>query len=376
MAIVNNFGAGQTGGNYQPNTYEELGSAIGKVAVQYLREVEAKNPMTVFDKMPIDNGDTIEQAVVKLVEATEYDPTGAGALSRDTREKMAVRYFKNFQRHTYKTTVDFSKIRKVLETGKGASEIADRLVSVLGQSAMNDKYQSLKALLAWGRTPASYDGTNSVLVNVGTVSGGSDYKGILKKIKNVVSGMKYVNADYNRGGIQRLTKEEDIFIVMPYELKNAIDVDELSGVFNLDKAEIRNRIIEIDTDEKFVYIVDRQAVLDYTRLYEMADQKNADGLFWNYFFHVEHLFALSPLFDGCYFEYTAGGEQAYYTVDFDSNGGSAVQSQIVLPSGKITRPSNPTKSGYSFEAWYYNGVQWNFNTGVVNSDMTLVASWL
>jgi uncharacterized repeat protein (TIGR02543 family) len=48
----------------------------------------------------------------------------------------------------------------------------------------------------------------------------------------------------------------------------------------------------------------------------------------------------------------------------------------VLPNGKITKPSNPTKANYSFEAWYYNGAQWNFNTGVVNSDMTLTATWL
>lgn len=373
--ITNNFGAGQTGGNYQPNTYEEYGAMIGKVALQYIREVTAKNPMAVFDKIPIDNGDTIEQAVVKLVEATAYDPTGAGALTRDTREKFAVRYFKNWQRHTYKTTVDFSKIRKVLQSrGQGAEEIADRLVSVLGQSAMNDKYQSLKALLSWGRTVGSLDENDSVLVNVGSVSGGNDYKGILKKIKNVVSGMKYVNASYNKGGILRSTNEEDIFIIMPYELKNSIDVDELAGVFNLDKAEIRNKIIEIDTDEKFVYIVDRQAVLDFTRLYEMADQKNADGLFWNYFFHVEHLFALSPLFDGCYFEYASSGEQSYYTVDFDSQGGSAVRSQIVLPNGLLTQPANPTKSGFAFDGWFVNGTRFNFTTPI-NSDMTLVASW-
>ena len=31
-----------------------------------------------------------------------------------------------------------------------------------------------------------------------------------------------------------------------------------------------------------------------------ADQKNADGLFWNYFLHTERMYGLSPLFDGCY----------------------------------------------------------------------------
>lgn len=64
----------------------------------------------------------------------------------------------------------------------------------------------------------------------------------------------------------------------------------------------------------------------------------------------------------------------YYTVDFDEQGGTTVRSQIVLPGGYLTQPSNPTKSGYTFDGWYYNGAKFNFATAV-NNDMTLVANW-
>jgi len=309
MAITNNFGSGVSGGNYSPNTYTELGSMIGKVAHQVIREVEAKNPMSVFDKMPVANGDTIEQAIVKLVEAQGYDSTGAGAITRDTSVKLAVQYFKNWQRHTYKTTVDVPMIRKALVDGKGASDISSKLVSVLGQSALNDKFQSLKALLVWGTTTASWtDQINSVIVGQTPVpvdtSGNQDNKAILKKIKNLVSQMKFVNTSCNRLGINRATMEEDIYIIMPYTLRNSLDVDELAGVFNLEKTDLKARIIEIDdTTHNYVYIVDKNCILAYTRLYEMADQKNADGLFWNYFLHKEDLFGISALFDSVFFEY-------------------------------------------------------------------------
>lgn len=318
MAVVINYGAGQSSSGYSPNDYEEFGM-IGKVAMQIIRGVEGKNPLSVFKKMPVDNGDTIEQAVVKLVDATAYDPTGAGALTRDDRVKMAVQYFKNWSRFTYKTTVDIAKVRKVLLADKGAGDIAERLVSELSQSRIHDEFQNVKGLLYWGTTYDSwaYVANTSLLVkkdDVDLVDGKTDYKGILKQMKDLVKGMQFVSTAYNRAGIKRSTKEEDIIIVMPYTLKNAIDVDELAGVFNLDKAELRNKIIETDdTEHKYVYVLDKNAVLDFTRLYEMADQKNADGLFWNYFLHVEDLYALSPLFDGCFFEYDttpaqAGGE--------------------------------------------------------------------
>ena len=140
----------------------------------------------------------------------------------------------------------------------------------------------------------AYDDVNSAI----------DYKTLLVAIKNAVKGMQFVNSTFNTAGVVKKTNAEDIFILMPYKLKNKLDVEELAGVFNLDKAEIKDKIIEIDTEAvegyEYVYIVDKYAILDYTRLYEMLDQLNADGRFWNYFLHVERLFGISPLFDACY----------------------------------------------------------------------------
>lgn len=307
MAVANNFAPGKTGAEYTPNTYAELGEMVGKIAYQLIRQIETKNPLAVFDKMPVNNGDTIEQAVIKLVEASTYDRTGAGALKRATNPKLAVRYFNNWERRKYKQTVDINELRKALIPGTDTATVTSNLVSVLSQSRIDDKFQNLKALLKWGTTNGSLSASASVLKNVGdvnTAAGGAlDYKSILKKIKDTVKGMQFTNDTFNTAGLRRRTKAEDIYIVAPYNLITAIDVDELAGVFNLSKAEIAGRIIEIDSTDTFVYIVDQNAILDFTRLYEMMDEKNADGAFWNYYLHVEDLFAISPLFDACYFNY-------------------------------------------------------------------------
>lgn len=41
-----------------------------------------------------------------------------------------------------------------------------------------------------------------------------------------------------------------------------------------------------------------------------------------------------------------------YTVIFDSQGGSAVNSQAVETGEKVTEPTAPTKTGYTFGGWY------------------------
>ncbi len=63
-----------------------------------------------------------------------------------------------------------------------------------------------------------------------------------------------------------------------------------------------------------------------------------------------------------------------YTVTFDSEGGSAVQSQTVYEGSKVTKPSNPTKGDNEFDGWYLNGSKYDFNTAVTR-DITLVAKW-
>ena len=72
-----------------------------------------------------------------------------------------------------------------------------------------------------------------------------------------------------------------------------------------------------------------------------------------------------------------------YTVSFVTNGGSEVQSQIVLAGSKASRPANPTKAAdedntYTFVDWYQNseltGEPFDFDTPIT-SDKVLYAKW-
>lgn len=302
------YQGGTDGDDFVPSTIEELGNMVGKVAEQIIRENTTVNPLTPFEKGLVENGDTIEQAVVKLVESSAYDPTGAGALTREETEKLAVKYFHDWTREKFKTTIDIPEMRKVLLGNKSASDLSSKVVSSLSESDKHEKYLNVRDLMKWGRQSAD-GGTGAVLVKADTVAydtvnNSIDYKAVLVAMKDAISGMKFVNGNFNSLSLKRRTREEDIYILIPYKLKNRIDVNDLAGVFNLSKTEIEGRMIEIDTDAEdgyyYIYIVDKFAVLDFTRLYEMLDQKNADGFFWNYFLHTDRLYALSPLFDACY----------------------------------------------------------------------------
>lgn len=75
----------------------------------------------------------------------------------------------------------------------------------------------------------------------------------------------------------------------------------------------------------------------------------------------------------------SGNSDYTFRVLFETSGGSFVQPATGLSSGgKISEPSAPTKSGYTFGGWYTDTAgtkPWDFTSGIPG-DMTLYAKWL
>ncbi|OZG62232.1 Listeria-Bacteroides repeat domain [Bifidobacterium lemurum] len=71
---------------------------------------------------------------------------------------------------------------------------------------------------------------------------------------------------------------------------------------------------------------------------------------------------------------------AEVTVDFDADGGSAVESQRVAAGGLVAAPDDPTRDGYVFDGWWTSagddGRLWDFDADTASDSMTLTARWL
>ena len=63
-----------------------------------------------------------------------------------------------------------------------------------------------------------------------------------------------------------------------------------------------------------------------------------------------------------------------YWVTFDSDGGSAIDSQFVFDKISLNDQTKPTKPGYTFDGWY-NGTEKVENDATISSPMTLTAHW-
>ena len=65
-----------------------------------------------------------------------------------------------------------------------------------------------------------------------------------------------------------------------------------------------------------------------------------------------------------------------YTVTFNTNGGSEIEPVAVVDGGRLAKPKDPTRQGYTFKGWHKeDGTEWDFEKDTVTSDITLYAKW-
>jgi hypothetical protein len=79
------------------------------------------------------------------------------------------------------------------------------------------------------------------------------------------------------------------------------------------------------------------------------------------------------IFSGC-----TKNDPKVYTITFDSQGGTSVQTQSVTAGSTVTEPTEPTMTNYAFFDWYKEPScinAWNFSTDKVESNTTLYAKW-
>lgn len=71
-------------------------------------------------------------------------------------------------------------------------------------------------------------------------------------------------------------------------------------------------------------------------------------------------------------------EDAEYVVAFDTDEGSTVASQTIKYGGLVSKPADPTWTGFTFGGWYYDEAYTDavvFSSAKVEGAMTLYAKW-
>ena len=289
-----------TGTPNVPSDVSSVYSMAYKFAKSSIENVRSVNPLDVlFNKGRVDYGVNIEEAVIELLQKGAYDENAVN-LFVASDPTFAVRFYKDWTSGQFSTTVRLNEIRKMLARGLGerntAEAVAEKIVANLTESDSYDRYKNEKAVLTKLQ--------NDIYAN-GTAQSASTYDELLTKIRNSVDEFQFINSKYTLAGIENRSALSDIYIVMPLNVKNGLDIVKLANMFNMEKADLLAKIIVTDETDNAVYIVDRRAVFQYNRLLDLTEQFNAKALLTNYWYTVDDLYGYSPLFKATYIDASA-----------------------------------------------------------------------
>ena len=250
------------------------------------------------------------------------DDDGSYALSRKLPTVAELYHNENYEMQ-YKVSTSFAQMKSAFLTEGGVNSLINRIKGTLNSSAQYDLFLECLRLLATAFNHGAY----TYRVGFGYETS-AQIQTLLRDIKNTVKDFTFMNNRYNYFGFNTKTKESDIVIITKPDVVSHIDVDYLAGVFNMSKAEIKDRIIYIpdgygfdgyfDSIDNlgnitpFMIIMDKRMLRIFPTLMEGGSMYNPASLVDNTFLTLMYIFSYSLFMNAI----------VYCSIDYSTNDNS------------------------------------------------------
>ena len=370
---------------------EFLSALVNRIGRVLITNKMYENPWAVFKKGMLEFGETIEEIFVNIAKPFQYDAAVAESevFKREIPDVRAAFHILNYKKF-YKSTIQNEQLRQAFLSWNGITDLIAKIVDAMYTGANYDEFVTMKYLLARHILNGELKP-----VQVATVSS-ANMKAIVGTIKGVSNKITFPSTEYNLTGVTTHTKKEDQYIITNAEFDATMDVEVLAAAFNMSKAEFMGHRVMIDsfgsldtarlaelfaddsaytplTDAEILaldaipaVLVDRDWFMIFDNLYNFTEQYNAQGLYWNYFYHVWKTFSVSPFANAAVF---VPGAPAITSVSVSPETATISAGQKVLLSATVVTDNFASKA----VNWALSGVL-PFPTIAVDGDGSAVTS--
>lgn len=305
-----------------------LNALINRIGRVIITSKMYENPWAGFKKGMLEYGETVEEIFVNLAKPHQYDPSKAEneVFKREIPDVRAEFHPMNYQKF-YKVTVSNDQLRQAFLSWQGITDLIGRIIDTLYTSANFDelvtmKYMVGKFALAGNIYPVTIPAVNA-----------TNAREIISTIKGISNEIEFLKDQYNISGVMTHSQKRDQYLIMNAKFDAVIDVEVLAMSFNMDKAEFLGHRVAIDSfsmsagevarlnelfaeDANYVpftaeeletlrtipcCLVDKDWFMVFDNYMNMTEQYNAQGLYWNYWYHVWKTFSVSPFANGIMF---------------------------------------------------------------------------
>lgn len=278
---------------FTPHYNEAVDTLINRIGTVLVRNQMWDNPLAMFKGQKIEYGDTIQEVATGLIKGKDYNPDRV-SLEGDIFGKHDVPTYVNYhrvnRREHYDITVNRDLLRQAFLTPGGLESFINNILSAPVTSAAWDEFLLMTSLFP------EYEkngGFHHVRVPDASAmeSDSTDAKSVLRTMRSLAGNMTFMSTKYNAAGIPQAAKRDEMVVFCTPEFNAAIDVEAMAGAFNMERAQMPGRIIEIPKEN--FGIDGAQALITTDDFFVVQDQllenttaQNPLALHTNYFMHV------------------------------------------------------------------------------------------
>lgn len=279
---------------YTPLFNEFSTALLCKIGKTMIESKLFKNRLARFKSGTIVSQQDVEEIFVEMAKAEgSYDPNGSNPFGRRDAVQDKVVYHRMNRRDKYVVSIGDLDFVRVFRSEATLDAYITKKINALYSGANKDEFLVMVNLLA------EYDGYAEYTVpqiNEGNPNAPKDFVKILRKA--VMDLTLDSSTLYNKAGVETWSDIGDLVLLVNKDVLAEVDVEVLAKAFNMGKTDIQVEIIPMP---HFGALVDTYGILvdkDWFRIWDtlshMEPQRNADGLFTNYFYHVHQIVSCSP----------------------------------------------------------------------------------
>lgn len=277
--------------------YNEFFPALfNKIGKTMIESKLFKNKLARFKSGTILTQQDVEEIFIEMSKAEgSYDPTGPNPLGRRSGPDVVNIFHRQNRQDYYALTIGDLDVIRVFRSETTLDTFITGLFNSVYSGAEYDEYLAMKNLLATYSASGEHDYCD---YGVSPITDEASARKFVKTVRKASQDMTFASRDYNDANVLTWTPVENQVLFINKDVLAEVDVEVLAKAFNMGKTDIQVEIVVMDD---FASLTNTYGILcdkDFFRVWDtlskMEPQRNAQGLFTNYFYHVHQILSLSP----------------------------------------------------------------------------------
>lgn len=360
---------GQAFSTYTLLYNEFCGALINKIGKTLIENKMFKNKLARFKGGAILTQQDVEEIFIQMAEAYgTYDADGTDALDRHDpkSDQVQVIYHRMNRQDKYAISIGDVDFVRVFRSESTLDSFIRGLINSIYSGDAYDEWNAMKNVLATygidttasatfkkttdstltaGKTYYTRKGTQppfqyEVVTNptVGLIgsyyewktdaqTGYFDYevptmasastkdefaKAFIKAVRKAVQDLSFASKNYNKAGVMTWSEPSEMVLLVNKDVITEVDVERLAQAFHTSETDMKvvPTILSMDDfgimGDTYGLLVDKDFFRVYDTLSRMETQRNASGLFTNYFYHHWQILSASTFKNAVRFKAVAG----------------------------------------------------------------------